>query len=159
MNEFCNQFGLERLSETDRRMLNPLKLAFLGDAVFEVYVRTYLLTHYVMTPHEMSKKAITYVKASAQAYVIKNLMPYLEEDEVTMVKRGRNQKSGSVPKNAALTDYRYATGFESLMGYLYLQGHFERTQWLSLRAIEIIDNGIETIQEFEEGEAVEKIDS
>lgn len=160
MNEFCNQMGLDKLTETDRRMLNPLKLAFLGDAVFEVYVRTYLMTHFVMTPHEMSKKAITYVKASAQAFVIKNLMNELTEAEATMVKRGRNQKSGSVPKNAALTDYRYATGFESLMGYLYLQGDFERTQWLALRAIDIIDNGVPELSvedEVKQGDESEKV--
>lgn len=155
MNDFCGEFGLERLSDVDKRMLNPLKLAYLGDSVFELYVRTYLITHYVMTPNEMSKKAITYVKASAQAFVIKNMMNVLTEDEITMVKRGRNQKSGSVPKNAALTDYRYATGFEALMGFLYLTEQFERAQWLALKAIEIIDNGISEFSS--EGEQVEEI--
>lgn len=155
MNEFSGAFGLERLSDTDKRMLNPLKLAYLGDSVFELYVRTYLMTHYVMTPNEMSQKAITYVKASAQAFVIKNMMTVLTEDEITMVKRGRNQKSGSVPKNAALTDYRYATGFEALMGYLYLTENFARAQWLALKAIEIVDHGISDLTS--EGDQIEEV--
>lgn len=127
------------MSEQDIRMMNPLKLAFLGDAIFEAYVRVYIVSRFVLTPNEMSKKATEYVRASAQSYIVHTLKPFLTEFEWDLVKRGRNQKSGSVPKNANLTDYKYATGFEALVGYLYLTQQKDRIYELVAMAIQAID--------------------
>ena len=139
MDNFFTRMNLTPLDEQTVRMMNPLKLAYLGDAVFETYIRLYLINHVVMTPNEMSKKAIQYVKAASQARLINGIKTYLTEDEWTLVKRGRNQKSSSVPKNALLSDYRYATGFETLIGYLHLLNH-------EARIIEIIGLGIELLE-------------
>ncbi|MGX8797143.1 Mini-ribonuclease 3 [Fusibacter sp. JL298sf-3] len=147
MEPFCSAMDLDGRSKREAGLLNPLKLAFLGDAVYEIYVRTYIMKHFVMTPHEMSKKAISYVKASEQAYAVKAMMAQLTEEEVRMVKRGRNQKSGSVPKNAQMSDYRYATGFEALLGYLFMSGDSKRAEALSLLAIELIDGKGEADEE------------
>ena len=139
LDNFYTRMNLTPLDEQTVRMMNPLKLAYLGDAVFETYIRLYLINHVVMTPNEMSKKAIQYVKAASQARLINGIKTYLTEDEWTLVKRGRNQKSSSVPKNALLSDYRYATGFETLIGYLHLLNH-------EARIIEIIGLGIELLE-------------
>ncbi|MBF4695868.1 Mini-ribonuclease 3 [Fusibacter ferrireducens] len=139
MNEFLETLKIDMLKQMDVQMLNPLKLAYLGDAVYEAYIRTYIISKYTMTPNEMSKLAVKYVKASAQAKIVLFLQDELSEAEWTIVKRGRNQKSGSVPKNAILSDYKYATGFEALIGYLYLTGEKTRIYQIIGRAIEIIE--------------------
>ncbi|GAU79710.1 Mini-ribonuclease 3 [Fusibacter sp. 3D3] len=144
MNEFLETLKLDALKQMDVQMLNPLKLAYLGDAVYEAYIRTYLISKYTMTPNEMSKLAVKYVKASAQAKIAMHLQGELSEPEWTLIKRGRNQKSGSVPKNAVLSDYKYATGFEALIGYLYLVGEKKRIYEIIGRAIEIIETPEET---------------
>jgi len=139
MNKFISRMNLLPLDEQTVRMLNPLKLAYLGDAVFEMYIRMYLINKVVLTPNEMSKKATHYVKAASQASLINGIKELLTEEEWTIVKRGRNQKSSTVPKNALLSDYRYATGFESLIGYLHLLNREERL-------VEIIGIGIEFLE-------------
>jgi len=140
MNEFLEALALKELKQMEVQMLNPLKLAYLGDAVYEAYIRTYIISKFTMTPNEMSKLAVKYVKASAQAKIALTLQSELTEEEWTIIKRGRNQKSGSVPKNAVLSDYKYATGFEALIGYLYLVGNKERIYELISRAISIIES-------------------
>jgi len=112
--------------EIDKRRLSPLQLAYVGDAVYELFVRTYLLGVKDASVNELHKEAVKYVKAKAQADIIHFLEQALTEEEWAIVKRGRNAKSGSVPKNAKLQDYRYATGFETLVGYLYLEGNHKR---------------------------------
>lgn len=139
MDKFITAMHLKALDEQTVRMMNPLKLAYVGDAIFESYIRTYLVNSTILTPHEMSKKAVLYVKASAQARLINGIREHLSEEEWTLVKRGRNQHTSSVPKNALLSDYRYATGFESLLGYLHLIGNEDRV-------IEIIKLGIEYLE-------------
>ncbi len=139
MDKFLDQMGLNSLDEQTVRMMNPLKLAYLGDALFEVYIRSYLINEVVLTPHEMSKKAIKYVKASSQAKLVMGIKDDLTEEEWSLVKRGRNQKSATVPKNALLSDYKYATGFEALVGYLYLMGKEDRL-------IEIVSMGIRYLE-------------
>ncbi len=139
MKKFLSAMQLNPLDEQTVRMMNPLKLAYIGDAIYEAYIRTYLINQVVLTPHEMSKKAIFYVKASAQAALINGIRDQLTEEEWTLVKRGRNQHSSSVPKNALLSDYRYATGFEALIGYLYLVGNEDRI-------IEIVRDGIHFLE-------------
>lgn len=107
------------LSKEDIVMLSPLQLAYVGDAVYELLVRTYLLKNKIPV-NKLHKTTISYVKAEAQANIVHALDDKLNEKEKSMVKKGRNAKSNTVPKNADLIDYKYATGFETLFGYLYL---------------------------------------
>lgn len=113
-------------SKLDARMMSPLQLAYLGDAVYELLVRTYLIEKRNVSVNKLHKEAVKYVKAEAQANILFSLEDELTEEEWTIVKRGRNAKSGSVPKNANLSDYKYATGFEALIGYLYIIGEIDR---------------------------------
>lgn len=107
------------LSKEDIVMLSPLQLAYVGDAVYELLVRTYLLKE-KMPVNKLHRTTISYVKAEAQANIVHSLDELLVEKEKQMVKKGRNAKSNTVPKNANLIDYKYATGLETLFGYLYL---------------------------------------
>ncbi|WP_027626546.1 Mini-ribonuclease 3 [Clostridium lundense] len=105
----------------EARVLNPLALAFIGDAVYEVFVRSYLIDkNRDMHVNKLHKNAVSFVKAHAQSEFIKNIQCYLSEDEISIFKRGRNAKSGSTPKNASIQEYRMATGFEAVIGFLYL---------------------------------------
>ena len=109
------------------KMLNPVTLAFMGDSVFELMVREYLIEkNGSMSPGKLHKMAVLFVRASSQAKMVKEIMPNLTEEEVSIFKRGRNYKGVHAPKNADAADYRYATGFEALMGYLHLTGQHER---------------------------------
>lgn len=113
------------LSKEDIVMLSPLQLAYIGDAVYELLVRTYLLKQ--KTPvNRLHRTTIGYVKAKAQADIVHILDEKLDEKEKSMVRKGRNAKSNTVPKNANLIDYKYATGLETLFGYLYLTKQDER---------------------------------
>ena len=116
----CNDWGV------DAKMLSPLQLAYIGDAVYELFVRTYLIGMKNISVNEMHKEAVKYVQAKAQADIIHSLEEKLTQEEWSIVKRGRNAKSGTIPKNANLQDYRYATGFEALIGFLYLTEKQER---------------------------------
>lgn len=113
-------------TEREVNMLSPLQLAYIGDAVYEVFIRRYLLEDKALSVNDLHKKAIEFVKAKAQSDIVHQLMDKLTDEELTIVKRGRNKKSASVPKNANVTDYRYATGFEALVGYLYLLNRHDR---------------------------------
>lgn len=110
----------------DLKVLSPLQLAYIGDAVYELFIRTFLIGTKNIPVNELHKEAVEYVKAKAQADITHYLEDKLTEEEWQIVKRGRNAKSGSAPKNANPLDYRYATGFETLIGYLYLNGNYER---------------------------------
>lgn len=108
---------------------SPLVLAHIGDAVYEVYVRTRVLSENPDLPaHKLHVNTIKIVKAHAQSNSINALIDILEEDETSIYKRGRNAKSGTVPKNADLNDYKRATGLESLVGYLYLLDKHKRLE-------------------------------
>ncbi|TCP52310.1 ribonuclease-3 family protein [Tumebacillus sp. BK434] len=115
--------------------MTGLALAYMGDAVWEIIIREHLLQSGEMKPDRLHKFATKFVKAKAQSDVLHMLMPGLSEEELSIVKRGRNAKSGSSPKNGNLIDYRHATGFESLLGYLYLRGEYNRLHELSGAAI------------------------
>ncbi len=113
------------------RQINPLVLAFVGDAVYEVFVRTYLVDKSrEMSVHKLHVEAIKFVKAHAQSELIKKLEKDLTEEEISFFKRGRNSKSGTVPKNSDIQEYRFATGFETLIGFLYLTEQEERLNYL-----------------------------
>ncbi len=116
-------FGIKK---EDLNTYSPLVLAYAGDAVYELYVRTLLIGKGNAPVHKLHKQSISFVKAKAQSDTIHSLMEILTPDEQDVVRRGRNAKSGTIPKNADVTDYKYATGFESLLGYLYLKGDYTR---------------------------------
>jgi ribonuclease-3 family protein len=115
--------------------IHPLALAYLGDAVYEVYIRQYLLSLTNHRPHHLHRSATRFVSAKAQAKALQGWMEHLSEEELEMVKRGRNAKSGTVPKNADVLDYRHSTAFECLIGYLYYRQRFERLRVLMDMAI------------------------
>lgn len=110
--------------DVDARQLSPLVLAYVGDAVYELYVRTHLVRQGGKV-HDLHKAAVHFVQAKAQAEIIHQWEPFLTEEEKAVVRRGRNARS-SIPRSAAVTDYRYSTGFEALLGYLYLSNREDR---------------------------------
>lgn len=120
-------------------MYSPAQLAYAGDAAYELLVRSYVINSQDTNVNKMHKMTVKFVKAKAQAYLISILENELSEDEKRIVKRGRNAKVTSSPKNAELMDYRYATGFEALLGYLYLNAELDRLMELFNRIIEIIN--------------------
>ena len=101
------------------QQLNPVVLAYIGDAVYELLVRQYLLSQKNHRLHHLHSRAVTYVSAKAQSALLRRMQPLLTEEEADIVRRGRNAKSGSPPKNADVQEYRFATSLECLVGYLY----------------------------------------
>ncbi|MFC4778079.1 Mini-ribonuclease 3 [Paenibacillus sp. GCM10023252] len=108
------------------QQLNPVVLAYVGDAVFELLIRQYLVSLPNHKSHHMHREATQYVSAKAQRRIVSLWEPLLSEEEADMLRRGRNAKSGAPPKNADPGDYRYATGLECMIGYLYYEGRIER---------------------------------
>lgn len=108
--------------------INSLVLAYLGDTIYENYIRRYLIGLGINNVNELQKKSIHYVSAKSQAKFLRELMEdkYLTEEELTIVKRARNYKTGSHPKNCDIITYKYATGLEALIGYLKLEEKEER---------------------------------
>ena len=118
------------LEEPKARMYSPLTLAFLGDAVYSLLVRNMLSMQENKPAGKLHKESVKYVNAAFQAQMIKELLPSLTENETAVFKRGRNAHSGHSPKNQEAGDYRYATGLETLYGYLYLIGDFKRILYI-----------------------------
>ena len=131
--KFMDEFGLV---EQDIRTYSPLTLAYIGDAIFELVVRTVLVERKNTQAEKLHKAATKIVKAETQALMIEALKEDLTEEELAVFKRGRNAKAMTRAKNATMSEYRRATGFEALMGYLYLKGDMERM-------IELIRLGVE----------------
>ncbi len=104
----------------DYKTINSLALAYMGDAIYEVYVREYLIKNNIVKVNELQKEAIKYVSAKNQALILKDMISnnYLEEEELNIVYRARNHKSHT-SKNADIVTYKYSTGLEALIGYLY----------------------------------------
>ena len=105
---------------------SPLVLAYLGDAVYELYIRGMLVAGANMPVNKLHKEATSYVKAKAQSELLEKIYDSLTEEEITAFKRGRNAHSYTSAKNADIVDYRRATGFEALIGYLYVTNNKER---------------------------------
>ncbi len=127
-------FNRERSIEEVKQM-SPLTWAYVGDAVFELYIRTYLINTTNLKPHELHVKSIKYVKAKAQADILQKLEADLTEDEKDIVRRGRNTQTHHIAKNASVQDYMYATAFEALIGYLYLTKQDERLTEILSRVV------------------------
>ncbi len=118
-------------------MLNSMVLAYVGDAVFELYVRTMLVDAHDSKAGELHRMSASRVRASAQARAAKGVLPELTEGELAVYKRARNAKSNTMPKNAEPEDYSYATAFEAVIGFSYLSGDEARALYLMKRALEI----------------------
>ena len=123
-------------------LLAPLVLAYIGDSIYEVYVRAELVKQHTDMPvYKLHKEAVKYVRAHAQSNSVLAIEELLTEQETAIFKRGRNAKSPTVPKNADVGEYRRATGFEALVGYLYLTGDRERLEFIMKAAFEAaLDN-------------------
>ena len=106
--------------------MSPLVWAYVGDAIYELYIRTYLVSTTKLNPHKLHIESIKYVKAAAQANMLEQLMPELTEEESNIVRRARNTQNHHLPKNANVTEYMYSTAFEGLIGYLYLTEQKDR---------------------------------
>lgn len=116
------------MEELEKRIneLSPLTWAYVGDAVFELYIRENLVNSTKLKPNKLHKESIKYVKASAQAKILQILEEEFTENEKEIVKRARNTKNHHLPKNTEVSDYMYSTAFEGLIGYLYLTKQEER---------------------------------
>ena len=114
------------LEDVEAKQYSPLTLAYIGDAVYEIIIRTILVEHGNAPVNKLHQKASSLVKAQAQANLIHLIEKDLTEEELSVYKRGRNAKSATTAKNASIRDYRTATGLEALVGYLYLDNQMER---------------------------------
>lgn len=114
------------LGEVDIRTYSPVVLAYIGDGIYELLIRTILVERGNCSANALHKRVSNYVRASAQAAIILALQDDLTEEELQVYKRGRNAKTVSMAKHATMHDYRCATGFEALMGYLYLTDQMKR---------------------------------
>ena len=131
------------IEKKEAREFSPLVLAYVGDAVYELIIRSILVSRGNRPVNKLNKDATSLVKAGAQADIIKLLKPELNEEESVIFKRGRNSSPHTMAKNASMSDYKYATGFESLIGFLYLDNQFER-------ALELVRLGLDRYLENED---------
>jgi len=127
------------MPEKNLLAMNTTVLAFIGDAVYEVHVRNHVLNSGEASPEKLHRQAVGYVRAEAQAEALRLLIPELTPEELALVKRARNRKITSKPKNADPIEYKMATAFEALAGGLYLRQDHERLQLLMERTLAIID--------------------
>lgn len=128
---------LNNLSEdVDYRTLSGLSLAFIGDAVYELFIRKYILSKGEARVKDLHKDTVRLVNADFQADMTDVLMPHLREDEIAVFKRGRNAHAGHTPKNKSEAQYHKSTGFEALIGYLYLKKDFERLDFIFSEVLE-----------------------
>ncbi|WP_282432373.1 Mini-ribonuclease 3 [Metalysinibacillus jejuensis] len=135
---------MSKLRKSDVLQLNALALAYMGDAVLEGRIRAHLLHSGRVKPNTLHKEATKYVSAKAQSSVVQQLLAegFLTEQEIATFKRGRNAKSGTVPKNTDVRTYRNSSGYEAVLGSLFLQDEHAR-------ADEIIDRTIEICEQME----------
>lgn len=123
-------------------LLNGSALAFIGDAAYETEIRLHVTRSGLTNPNDLHRACVPFVEAKGQAFIMKvwlHELDCLSEEEISYYKRGRNHKAQSKAKNARVGDYRQATGFEALIGWLYLSGQFNRFQELISSAISIIE--------------------
>lgn len=132
------QFGLE---DQDIRTYSPLTLAYIGDGIYELYIRTILVKQGNCQANKLHRRASRLVKAPAQSAMVETLEPLFTPEEEAVYKRGRNAKSYTTAKNATMGEYRRATGFEAVMGYLYLTGQHIRMIDLIKIGLEALDDG------------------
>lgn len=128
----------EILSRHTPQSMPALVLAYLGDAVYELCVRKYLVERGITKVNSLHRLAIKFVNASNQAKVLHAINDELSPEEAAVVRRGRNAKSGSTPKNIPVTEYRHGTAFEALIGFLFLSGRHDRINQIFSRACDLV---------------------
>lgn len=133
------QFGLDQ--DVDIRTVSPLTLAYIGDGIYELVVRSVMVARTNTRAGLLHRQTSQLVKAEAQSKMMDILLPELSPEEESVYRRGRNAKSSTMAKNASINDYRRATGFEALMGYLYLTDQTERLMELVKLAVDIYKPG------------------
>ncbi len=119
-----------QMKDASAKSYSPLVLAYIGDGIYDLVIRTVVVNRGNTQANKLHKKTSSLVKAAAQSAMIDGLLEILTEEEMAVYKRGRNAKSATMAKNATMQDYRKATGFEALMGYLYLDNQWERMVYL-----------------------------
>jgi len=122
-------------AEEEVNLMSPLVWAYVGDCVYELYIRTYLINTTNLKPHMLHINTIKYVKAEAQAKILKSIENILSDQELDIVRRGRNTQNHHLPKNANPKDYMYSTAFEGLIGYLYLTKQDDRLEEILKKCI------------------------
>lgn len=130
--------GAKRVEE-----MNPLLLAYLGDAVYEVFIRYHLVAQGKIRPNELHGRAVQFVSAVAQAQAVRHIEHLLTGEEKDILRRGRNAKSGGVPKSAKASEYRTSTGLETLIGYWHLKGEAGRLRDMMEQVIFALEEGEE----------------
>lgn len=121
--------------QQDIRTYSPLALAYIGDAVYELVVRTVVVAQANRPANDLHRSTVKYVSANAQSRIVQALMEYLTEEELAVYRRGKNSKPHTTAKNASVEAYLKATGFEAVIGYLYLVGRMDRV-------LELVEKGI-----------------
>ncbi len=124
------------MKQEDVKQMSPLVWAYMGDAVYEKFIREYVIKQGMCKNGLLHKKSIKYVSANGQVEILKRISCFLTEEEQDIVRRGRNANPHSHAKNADIVDYKYATGFEALIGYLYLMGQEERLYEILEKCVE-----------------------
>lgn len=130
------------VKEVDIRTYSPLTLAYIGDGIYDLVIRTIVVGKGNTRANELHRKTSRVVKAHTQAEMAEKLQDLLTEEEEDIYRRGRNAKSVTMAKNATMSDYRKATGFEALMGYLYLTDRFERILFLVQKGLESVEESL-----------------
>ncbi len=125
-------------NKVSAREYSPLVLAYIGDGIYEIFIRDYIVKKGNAPVNKLHKAVRNFVCAEAQAVMYHAIKDNLNDEELNILKRGRNAKSASSPKNADIRTYRLATGVEALIGYLYIEGNFERLTELMNIGIEVI---------------------
>ncbi|MBE5743528.1 MAG: Mini-ribonuclease 3 [Clostridiales bacterium] len=120
----------DKLEKNTAKQLSPITLAFIGDAVYTLFVREKIVFEKDLKGSELNKKTSAVVKATAQAKFVDKIMPYLTEEEIEIFKRARNSKKNTRAKSASVVEYNKSTGFEALVGYLYAIGEIDRLNYL-----------------------------
>ena len=121
---------LSAVGEKEARLKNPLVLAYVGDTIYDLYIRTYLVKRFRYPVNTLNKMAASLVNAGSQSKALEIISGELTEDEEYIVKRGRNSSPQTMAKNMSRSDYLRATGLEALFGYLYLSGKYDRIETL-----------------------------
>lgn len=119
-----------QLQSNDIKTYSPLVLAYMGDCIFDLIIRTVLISHGNRQTNKIHRESSRLVNAASQAALIEAIEDTLTEEEHAIYKRGKNANPHTIPKNADISDYKKATGLEALMGYLYLKGDLQRAIWL-----------------------------
>jgi len=136
----CDQImEFYNLSKKDYRTYSPLTLAYIGDSIFDLVVKTVVVETANCSANILHRKTTKYVKAEAQSKIVDDILGMLSDEEMSVYRRGRNAKSPTTAKNASIEDYRKATGLEALIGYLYLSGRMDRILYIIKSGMDMLD--------------------